>query len=214
MSLLTLFVSAFIIGLSGAMMPGPLLTYVINGSLRRGFIAGPLVIVGHSILEFILIILMLLGLNRLFSEPVFTSIIGVIGGTVLLVMGYNMIKSVIKKKISIEKEIQTKKEVTGFILPGAIISISNPYWILWWATIGMTYLVKASKVGMIGLTAFYFGHILSDFAWYSFVSGFIGYSRKLINDKIYRILIFIFGCILIYFAINFVYDGVNIIIDI
>ncbi|WP_049773801.1 LysE family transporter [Halanaerobium hydrogeniformans] len=61
--------SSFIIGLSGAMMPGPLLTYVINGSLQKGFIAGPLIITGHAILELILVVLLLSEMNRPFCQP-------------------------------------------------------------------------------------------------------------------------------------------------
>ena len=210
---INLFVSSFIIGLSGAMMPGPLLTYVINGSLKRGFIAGPLIIAGHSILELILIGLLLSGLNNLFASEVFTSLIGIIGGSILFWMGYKMIKSVINKKVSIEGEMDKKRNTSGFIIPGAVISISNPYWILWWATIGMTYLANSYQNGLInGVGVFYIGHISADFAWYLFVTGIVAYGSKFINDRIYRILIIVFGLILIYFASNFIYEGITFVV--
>ncbi len=209
MSIFALSISAFIIGLSGAMMPGPLLTYVINGSLRRGFIAGPLIILGHALLELILIILLLLGLNRLFANKNFAYLIGIIGGSVLLWMGYGMIKSVLKKEISLKKQTESGGKISGFILPGAVVSISNPYWILWWSTVGMTYLVNSYKYGALGTGFFYFGHVMADFVWYSIVSWVVVFGRKLVNDKIYRGLIFIFGIILIYFAGTFITDGLG-----
>lgn len=208
MSIPVLMLSAFIIGLSGAMMPGPLLTYVINASLRRGVIAGPLIILGHALLELILIILLFFGLNKLFADPTFTSILGMIGGSVLLWMGYGMIKAVLKKKISLEDETTGNKKISGLVMPGAIVSMSNPYWILWWGTIGMTYLANAYNRGTIGIGAFYFGHIMSDFIWYSFVAWIVVFGRRILNDRMYRALVIFFGIILIYFAGTFIYDGI------
>ncbi len=49
-------------------MPGPLLTATISESSQRGFIAGPLLITGHAILELVLVIAFLLGLARFFSD--------------------------------------------------------------------------------------------------------------------------------------------------
>lgn len=209
MSLPFLFLSALIIGFSGAMMPGPLLTYVINASLQEGFIAGPLLIMGHALLELLLIILMFLGLDTLFANQTFTALIGIIGGSVLFWMGYGMIKAVYQKTISIEDETSNKRNVTGFILPGAVISMSNPYWILWWATIGMTYLANAYNQGILGAGTFFFGHIMSDFIWYSLVTWIVVFGKKIINDRIYRGLIMVFGIFLIYFAGTFIFKGIN-----
>lgn len=190
-------------------MPGPLLTYVINGSLRRGFLAGPLVVLGHALLELLLITMLLLGLNDLFASETFTALVGIIGGIVLLWMGQDMIKAAWKKKISIENETGEKKEVKGFVLPGAVISIANPYWILWWATIGMTYLASAYQQGFVGTSTFYIGHISADLIWYAAVSGMVAFGRKFLNDRFYRGLVMVFGFVLIYFAGNFIFDGTS-----
>lgn len=58
------FISAFLIGFSGAVMPGPMLGITIDGSLKKGWTAGPLVVLGHGILELSLITVMIFGLNR------------------------------------------------------------------------------------------------------------------------------------------------------
>ena len=82
--LLTIFVSSFVIALSGAMMPGTLLTVTISESSRRGFIAGPLLILGHGILELSLLIAILLGLAPLFTQEWFFIVISLAGGGILL----------------------------------------------------------------------------------------------------------------------------------
>ncbi len=64
------------------------------------------------------------------------------------------------------------------IISGAMVSLANPYWIIWWATIGMGYLMSAIKSGIAGVGAFFIGHILADLAWYSLVSFGISKGKK------------------------------------
>lgn len=75
-----IFISAFIIGFSGALMPGPMLGITINGSLKKGWKAGPLIVLGHGILEIILVITMTFGLKDLFANQTVAGVIGLIGG--------------------------------------------------------------------------------------------------------------------------------------
>ncbi|HLV08580.1 MAG TPA: LysE family transporter [Halanaerobiales bacterium] len=209
MSLAVLFVSSFVVGLSGAMMPGPLLTYAINASFKKGYWAGPLLVAGHALLELLLIICLLLGLNQLFEKPVFTATIGIIGGGVLLWMGAGMLKSAIKREVSLKAEKEKATKAAGLIIPGIVISLSNPYWILWWATVGMTYLAHASRLGNAGTIAFYLGHISSDLLWYTLVSVLTVLGSKLISDRLYQVLVGVFAFLLIYFALVFITQGLN-----
>jgi threonine/homoserine/homoserine lactone efflux protein len=90
---ITLFVTSFIVALSGAIMPGPLLTVTITESSRRGMMTGPLLIAGHAILELALVVALLMGLAPLLKmEPVFI-VIALAGSAVLLWMGVGMLKS-------------------------------------------------------------------------------------------------------------------------
>ena len=67
--LTAIFISSFIIALSGALMPGPVLTITISESTKRGFIAGPLIVLGHAILEISLLVLLVLGFADLINNP-------------------------------------------------------------------------------------------------------------------------------------------------
>ena len=51
MTLSEIFISSFIIGFSGALTPGPVLSVTIVESSRRGFLAGPLITLGHGLAE-------------------------------------------------------------------------------------------------------------------------------------------------------------------
>ncbi len=208
MSVSMLFVSSFLVGLSGAMMPGPLLTYAINASLKRGYLAGPLLIAGHALLELLLVITLLRGLNTVFKTPLFTAVIGLIGGVVLLWMGIGMLKGALRREVFLKKDGRKNIKTFGLIMPGVIISLSNPYWSLWWATVGTTYLLNASKING-GTIVFYLGHITSDLVWYSIVSVLTVMGGKIINDRLYQILVGIFGFILIYFAFVFINQAID-----
>lgn len=97
MTLWGIFISALIIGFSGAMMPGPMFGVTIDGSIRKGYLAGPLIVLGHGILELTLVIVMAFGLKGFFSNSIVAGVIGLFGGSFLGWMGYGMVKSSIQK---------------------------------------------------------------------------------------------------------------------
>jgi len=85
---------------SGAIMPGPMLGVTIDGSLKKSWMAGPLIVLGHGILELLLIAVMTFGLKD-FSNLTVAGFIGLFGGLFLAWMGYGMIKSAVGKSVSL-----------------------------------------------------------------------------------------------------------------
>ena len=191
-SLMTIFAGAFVVGLSGAMAPGPVLTVTISETLKRGFKAGPLVVLGHAILEIILLALIFAGLGPFFEHPVVTKLFLWAGGIVLLAMGGQMITT---NKRTAEDALNAKGTTSAYgpVLAGIVLSVSNPYWIIWWVTVGMGFVSQSLEFGLIGLLCFYVGHILSDLAWYSFVSFSVSAGRRLCPPWIYRIIFILCG---------------------
>ena len=154
-------------------MPGPLLGVTINGSLKRGWKAGPLLVLGHGILEFTLIIIMVFGLKDFFTNPKVAGLIGLLGGAFLANMGYGMLKSGIKKTVYLENQDNKAgigKGLKNLVLVGILVSATNPYFIMWWATTGVESVRWAYTLGYLGVLFFFLGHILSDLTWYSTVS--------------------------------------------
>ncbi len=203
-----IFISAFLIGFSGAMMPGPMLGVTIDGSLKKGWTAGPLIVSGHGILEFFLIIIMTFGLRNFFSNPTVAGFIGLFGGAFLLWMGYGMIKSGINKTVSLEKQkAGNSAGMKSPVLAGVLVSATNPYFILWWASTGMESLRQSYTIGLIGVLFFFIGHILSDFVWYTAVSTAFSSGKKLISDTVYRWIIILLGIFIVAFSIYFIGSG-------
>jgi threonine/homoserine/homoserine lactone efflux protein len=211
MDLIALFITAFLVGLSGAMMPGPLLTVTIAESARRGFKAGPLIVLGHAILELALIIALLAGLSFYLKKPLVTTVISIVGGAFLLFMGLNMIKDVLQGRITLEgSENNAAKGVNMHpVMAGILVSVSNPFWIVWWATIGLTYLTMALKSGAIGITSFFSGHIMADLLWYSLIAAAVAGGRRFIKPRVYQAIIILCGLFLIGLGGYFIYTGIN-----
>ena len=194
--LLTIFAGAFVVGLSGAMAPGPVLTVTISETLKRGFKAGPLIVLGHAALEIMLLLLIAAGLGPFFEHPVVTTVFLSAGGAVLLWMGGQM---VVTNKKTTEDALNAKgaESPYGPVLAGIVLSLTNPFWIIWWVTVGMGFVMQSLQFGIAGLLSFYFGHILADLAWYSFVAFSVSAGRRLCPPMLYRVVFIACGLALL-----------------
>src|SRR5712692_8155136 len=102
MDLLLLAFSWWLIGFSGAMMPGPVTALVVTETARRGFIAGPLITIGHVLLELAMVIALFFGLGDLLKQNVVAGAIGIFGGLVLLWMGFDIARSAWMRRVSLD----------------------------------------------------------------------------------------------------------------
>ena len=193
-SLAFLFGTAFVIGLSGALAPGPVLTETIGETIKRGFWAGPLIVLGHALLELALLAAVVAGLGYWLTRPIVQGLLGVGGGVLLALLGVRMMATA---RDSVFEALTTSPDrraaLRGPILAGILTSLANPFWTLWWATIGLNYISLALKRGMLGLGAFYTGHILADLAWYSLVAAAIASGRRILPVRVYTILFLLCG---------------------
>jgi threonine/homoserine/homoserine lactone efflux protein len=206
LSLSTIFLSSFLIALSGALMPGPLLTVTVSESSQRGAVTGPLVILGHGILELALVLALLSGMAPFFKRDEVFVIIALAGSIILFWMAISMFRSLPSLRFDLAAEEQ---KPNNLIIAGIILSLANPYWTIWWATIGLGYIMHSVKFGIAGVVAFFIGHILADLAWYALVSFSVAKGRAFLNDTIYRRLIGACAFFLIIFAGYFFYSGLN-----
>ncbi len=202
-ALSVIFFSSFMIALSGALMPGPLLAVTVSESSRRGAIVGPLMILGHGILELALVIALRGGMAPLLQNESVFIFISLTGGIILLWMAVSMFKSL--PTIRLQCDAQEKKQ-RNLIVGGILFSLANPYWFIWWATIGLGYIMHSVTFGILGVAAFFIGHILADLAWYSLISFGVARGRNFLNDSIYRKLIGLCASFLTVFSCYFFYS--------
>jgi threonine/homoserine/homoserine lactone efflux protein len=181
--LLTICGTSFVIALSGALMPGPLFTITLSESARRGFLAGPLIVLGHGMLELALVLLLLLGLGPVLKDDRILGSIALLGAVVLIWMALGMIRSLPALSLN---TAGAGSEGTHPVWAGILMSLANPYWILWWATIGLGYTMYSWQQGPAGVIAFFLGHIAADLGWYAAVSFTVSRGRQFMSDRLYR----------------------------
>ncbi len=205
-------IGSFTLALSGALMPGPLLTMTVVQSARRGFITGPLIILGHGILELVLILALVKGAASYLKHASITNTISMVGGGVLLWMGIGMIIQSRHITLSAHRPAKGEDDLPWGLHPvvaGIVVSASNPYWLIWWLTIGLGYMLMAMRYGIAGIAGFFTGHIMADLIWYSLVSLGVSRGRRLFAGRLYQGIVRFCGYFLILFGFWFFFMGMR-----
>ncbi|MCL5987088.1 MAG: LysE family translocator [Actinobacteria bacterium] len=188
-------------------MPGPLLIVTIAQSAKKGIWSALLLTIGHAILEAMLVAGLVMGLIKLVQKEIIFTIVGLAGGAMLMWMGAMLAKSALSRKdIAFLLEDRNRGRNSS-LLSGILVSLSNPYWILWWLTIGLAYLIAAIKFGIAGIILFFIGHILADFIWYGFVGFAIVTGRKFFNQTVFKVIFGICGAFLLFWGGKFIFDA-------
>ncbi len=211
MDLLLLSGTWWIVGFSGAMMPGPVTTVIVTESARRGFWTGPLVTLGHVLVELAIVCGLIFGLGDLLKNATVAGTIGLLGGLFLLWMGYGIARSALTGQVSLNlgNSKDAPRVAQNPVAAGILTSLSNPYMLLWWSTVGTLWLITFRAFGAIGLAAFYFGHTLADWAWNCLVALVVSTGRRFIGDRAYRTVLFVCGLFLLILSVYFITSGVQ-----
>lgn len=188
------------------MAPGPVTTATIGMGTRSRY-AGMLIAVGHGIVEFPLMVLIVLGLGRILKLPTAQIIIGLAGGGFLLIMAIQMLKSL---RAAEEQQTETTKSTP--VLTGIILSASNPYFLVWWATVGLTLATTATGIGIWAFVVFAIVHWLCDLIWLSALSWASFKGSVLLGPRGMRIVLMICSAALLAFGLFFVYNAGSILI--
>lgn len=203
-----IFLSAMAIAISGAVMPGPLLTFTVRQAFSGGLKSGVLIMLGHALLELLLIALIFMGFDILLQSTVTQAIIGAVGGVLLGWMGVGMLLGALGNTLKIETEGTASTQ--SLVASGFLISAMNPYFLLWWAIIGLGFLLSAYQAfGFWGAGVWFAGHIATDFLWYGFLSWLIGKTSRFLDARLYRMMVGGLGVMLVFFGINFFYGALK-----
>ncbi len=206
--MLEIFIISFLVALTGALSPGPLLTFTIYKSLKqkRGYLAVFYILLGHATIEFTLIIALLAGASLIFQNIIFLTLVGSIGGIFLVIYGIFAIRGVLKTDFGTSYTLE-ENLVKGYkgnsYVGGILVSLSNPFWTFWWAVIGLSLMVSFNITLLmpIEILLFFIGHELGDIVWYLPISIFVYYGGKSLNPRIYKYILIGCGVFMIGFGI-------------
>ena len=212
LSLPVIFGIALATGFSGAVVPGSLLAVVVTESIRSGWLAGPLMMIGHGLLELIAVILLVTGMITFARAPRARGVIGVLGGLVLLYLGYLTVRI---PGEAAAQALQATGPAAGqaarswlhLSILGGLMSAANPYWWLWWATIGVAHVGWATQRGPAGGGVYFVGHLLADVIWYCAVAVTLAAGRTLFSASVLRGIYIVCGAFLLALGAGFIVAG-------
>ena len=194
-----------VISASGVMAPGPLFAANISYGLREGAKSGIKMAIGHTIVEFPLVILLGIGVFSLETFPEFRMTISIVGAITLFVFALVQIKTVLQNNKNITSIPKHSPLVTGIVL-----SALNPFFIIWWLTIGFKLISDAMWIwAFSGIVIVFFLHIWMDFVWLGGISFLASKSSKILSNRNYKFIMIGLSLLLVYFGITFLVDIVN-----
>lgn len=201
-------VTVIILSISGALYPGPLFFVTISHGIKSGTKSGIIFSIAHSLVEFTLVMLLALGLLSVANEPTAMLVVGVAGGVALIVFGAMQIRGSFSYKSDEPKAGQGATR--NLLLIGLALTGLNPYFIVWWLTIGANLIfISLEFAGLAGVVFMYVCHVWVDYAWLTLVAALAKRGAKILRFKWYRILMAVFGLVLIYFGLSFLINSIG-----
>ncbi len=214
------FASAFLLALTGAIMPGPMMTVTAQHSALLGWLAGPVVVAGHAVLEAAAVSAIALGAARFLAAPMFAGAIGLIGGLVLVYMGIGVVRTAGTTQLGADggssAHTESDRSRRAFLsagLAGTVTSLSNPYWVVWWGTVGASHVTLALRAsGAAGVAAFFAGHFSADLACYIALAALMATGGRRLPQAALTTTLRVLGVFMVAMAGYFIYSGVGFLI--
>jgi threonine/homoserine/homoserine lactone efflux protein len=192
-----------VISLSGVMMPGPVFAATIAKGYTDGK-AGLKIALGHGLVEFPLMALIILSLGVVFENSLVQAAIGLVGGALLAFLGVTMIRA--RKHIALEGSGGLPRNT---VITGALTTSANPYFFLWWATVGALLIYTAQEFGPVVVLVFAVVHWSCDLAWYSFTSFAVFRTRHMWTPLVHEVVFGVCGALMIAFGVYFMVGPVT-----
>jgi len=201
----TFIVTVEVVTASGALAPGPMFFTNITHGTKSGAKGGLAFSVGHTIFELSFVVFLAFTLETVTNEAnkaLINLVLGVVGGTALLVFGFLQIRGALVSKSTVADKGGIPSKNPLFL--GTVFTGLNPYFIIWWLTIGMTLIVNALELASFaGVFLMYILHVWMDYAWLIGTAYLAKKGTNLVGRKGYRSIMIIFGAILIGYGLFF-----------
>ena len=192
---------AVVISLSGVMAPGPVTAAALAAGARQRH-AGALMALGHAVIEFPLMLLIIVVMGKFFESEKIKIGIGLAGGAFLIFLAVNILRDAKKESNPAQKPNQKGPLTTGILLTAV-----NPYFLFWWATSGLALAIRAVELGVWAFVWFALIHWLCDLIWLEALSWASFQGSNLLGPRLQRVVLQICAAALFLFAGKFFYDA-------
>ncbi|TFG49810.1 MAG: hypothetical protein E4H40_02360, partial [Candidatus Brocadiia bacterium] len=94
------------------------------------------------------------------------------------------------------------------VAAGILLSAGNPYFLLWWATIGLKLATDARSFGILAFPLFAITHWTVDCVWLLALSWASFKGKKLLGQESYHIVLKVCSAAMFFFSLKFIYDSI------
>ena len=203
--MLAILASVIVISFSGVMMPGPMTAVTLAKSYKSPW-AGVWISLGHAVIEVPLILLIYFGFAQFFQNSIVRLVLSVAGSGMIIWLGVSMFRArtgVVRKG----KDLPYNAFLAGIFASGF-----NPFFLLWWATIGSMLIMRILEFGTTGLIVFTIVHWLCDLVWLSLLSNVIYRTHTFWGQRLPEWLFIACSLLLIGFGLWFLISGIQLVI--
>ncbi len=200
--MLPILLSVVVISFSGVMMPGPMFAVTLAKSYKSP-LAGTQIALGHAVIEVPLILLIYFGFAQFFQNSVVQLVLSILGGGMIIWLGISMFRARVEV-VKGGKDLPYSAFTAGILTSGL-----NPFFLLWWATIGSLLIMRFLDFGITGLAVFIVVHWLVDLVWLSFISVTVYKTHSLWSRKLQEGLFIVCSLLLVGFGGWFLISGIQ-----
>ena len=199
--MLTALGTVVVTSLSGVMAPGPMFTMTLAKSYKSPW-AGAQVSLGHAVIEVPLILLIYFGVAQFFQDIVVQRVLSVLGGGMIIWMGIGLFRA--------RKEVARGSKDTSYsaFIAGILMSGLNPFFLVWWVTVGSLLLMTFLEFSPQGLILFIVVHWLCDLVWLSLVSFTVYRTHSFLAQRLQEWIFIVLSVALLYFGGQFIVKGI------
>ncbi len=209
MSVLDFGVEVIAISASGVLAPGPLFFTNLLYGTRQGARSGIRVAYGHTTVELPLIILLAAGLFTSAAASQYASAIGLVGGIGVLGFASLQIAGVVRKKDAQAAPTMAKSSKSPFVT-GIALSALNPFFLVWWFTVGLKLIADSATFGFAaGIMILFALHIWMDYAWLAGTAYLASKGSSVLKSKYYPLLLLALAAVLLYYGVHFTLTGID-----
>lgn len=192
-----------VISLSGVMAPGAVTAAALAAAPRNRH-AGALVALGHAVVEFPLMVLIVVGFSYWFRLSSVGVAVALAGGAMLLVMAFGMLRNAVRPV-----KLKDPSALRGPLVTGIVLTAGNPLFLVWWATVGLTLANQAASLGIMAFVLFALAHWSLDLMWLEALTLAAHRGSKLLGGKAQRILVALCGAAMAFFGVRFIWTAAS-----
>jgi len=189
------------IGLTMAVMLGPALFALLQTSILRGTRAGVILASGIFLSDLVVVVCSYLGAAQLLNQGKKSLVVGLIGGTILIIFG--IVTFTKKVQISDSNNLLEQKRVPGpltYLVKGFFLNFANPFVWFFWFTVMMG--ISGTYGSEFSAVSAFFGGVLITIYSTDVLKVFIASRiKKYLTIKILNLVNYIVGILLVVFGI-------------